>query len=135
MSQEVSDFFVMPFASDEAERSLALRSVVCAQDKPPTRETPAQHAARVFTPEEVLTTAPTVRGPFVDTTTTDGARETSSEVAGVQVVLDDKDKDAAAQWNQQRIERRLRGEYERAGKQLSELVSVNSVLATIRPAL
>lgn len=42
--------------------------------------------------------------------------------AGVEIVLgEDEQKDAAA-WQQERIERKLRGEYERAGRHLAEIV-------------
>lgn len=38
-------------------------------------------------------------------------------------MLGEKERAEASKWNEERIERRLRGEYERAGRQLSELVS------------
>lgn len=39
------------------------------------------------------------------------------------MVLGEQERADASKWNEERIERRLRGEYERAGRQLSELVS------------
>ncbi|BGP34898.1 hypothetical protein JCM10296v2_006722 [Rhodotorula toruloides] len=45
--------------------------------------------------------------------------------AGVEIVLgEDEQKDAAA-WQRERIERKLRGEYERAGRHLAEIVNDN----------
>jgi hypothetical protein len=43
-------------------------------------------------------------------------------VAVVELVLDDAERTAAERWHQDRIERKLRGEYERAGKHLAEIV-------------
>ena len=82
-----------------------------------------EHAARVFAPEDVLFTSPVVQGPFVDTSASDPLQPAQVEVAGVEVVLGEAEQADAAKWNEERIERRLRGEYERAGRQLSELVS------------
>lgn len=45
------------------------------------------------------------------------------QTAAVEIVLDQSERDAAERWNQERIERKLRGEYERAGKHLAEIVS------------
>lgn len=45
------------------------------------------------------------------------------QTAAVEIVLDDAERRAAERWNQQRIERKLQGEYERAGKHLAEIVS------------
>ncbi|CEQ39372.1 SPOSA6832_00887 [Sporobolomyces salmonicolor] len=44
---------------------------------------------------------------------------------GVEIVLDDKERQDAEAWNRERIERRLRGEYERMGQQLAEIVNDN----------
>ncbi|TKA50944.1 hypothetical protein B0A53_05725 [Rhodotorula sp. CCFEE 5036] len=46
-------------------------------------------------------------------------------VAVVELVLDDAERTAAERWHQDRIERKLRGEYERAGKHLAEIVNDN----------
>ncbi|GAA5984773.1 hypothetical protein JCM10908_003498 [Rhodotorula pacifica] len=45
--------------------------------------------------------------------------------AAVEIVLDNAERTAAERWHQERIERKLRGEYERAGKHLAEIVNDN----------
>ncbi|GAA6064252.1 hypothetical protein JCM10212_006401 [Sporobolomyces blumeae] len=44
---------------------------------------------------------------------------------GVEIVLDDKQLKDVEQWNRERIERRLRGEYERMGVHLAEVINDN----------
>jgi outer membrane protein insertion porin family len=68
--------------------------------------------------------APIVQGPFTNTSSSDPLPPPQAEVVGVEVVLGEKERAEASKWNEERIERRLRGEYERAGRQLSELVSL-----------
>ncbi|GAA5870366.1 hypothetical protein JCM8547_006615 [Rhodosporidiobolus lusitaniae] len=47
------------------------------------------------------------------------------EAVSVRIELDDAEKEAAEKWNQERIERRLRGEYERMQTGLAEIVNEN----------
>lgn len=75
----------------------------------------------MFAPEEVPVPSPRVQGPFIDT-----SPQTVPEVVGVEVVLGENEMAEATKWNEERIERRLRGEYERVGRQLSDLVSSTS---------
>lgn len=116
------------------------------------RPTPAEHAARLFAPEDVPAPPVVVRGPLISTssepiapvplpTEHTGVPGTSLPppspppetvppggevpVAVVELVLDDAERTAAERWHQDRIERKLRGEYERAGKHLAEIVNDN----------
>ncbi|CDR35620.1 hypothetical protein NBRC10512_006492 [Rhodotorula toruloides] len=45
--------------------------------------------------------------------------------AGVEIVLGEDEQQDAAAWQRERIERKLRGEYERAGRHLAEIVNDN----------
>ncbi|GAA5863064.1 hypothetical protein JCM3774_001409 [Rhodotorula dairenensis] len=114
--------------------------------------TPAEHAARLFAPQEVAPTPVVVRGPLIPTAEdiepAPQAPHASAPpdpntlpppspppemvppggevpTAVVEIVLDDADRTAAERWHQDRIERKLRGEYERAGKHLAEIVNDN----------
>lgn len=129
----------------------------------PPRTSPAEHAARVFSPEHVEPPPIAVRGPFIPTAssgpsdafaqpaesssppppspnassppatsslpaptpapeaTPAGARLDSAEV---EIVLDENQIKDAESWHRERYEKKLRGEYERMGKQLAEVVSL-----------
>ncbi|GAA5899537.1 hypothetical protein JCM8208_000585 [Rhodotorula glutinis] len=128
------------------------------------RETPAQHAARAFAPEDVPVPQVVVRGPLIatpeplssphsppppsaSTSMNAPAPDTAppaadslpppspppevvppqGEVAaaGVEIVIGDQDRADTEKWHQDRIERKMRGEYERAGKHLAEIVHDN----------
>ncbi|BGP57764.1 hypothetical protein JCM8202v2_005411 [Rhodotorula sphaerocarpa] len=52
------------------------------------------------------------------------------QTAAVEIVLDDAERQAAERWNQQRIERKLQGEYERAGKHLAEIAKSDRLCLT-----
>ena len=60
--------------------------------------------------------APKVQGPFVDTS------------GPAEVLFGADELEEGRKWNEERIERRLRGEYERAGRHLSELVRFHAGL-------
>ncbi|GAA5854270.1 hypothetical protein JCM5353_000195 [Sporobolomyces roseus] len=129
------------------------------------RQSPAEHAAKVFTPENVQSTPLSLRGPFIQTQDSNSpssdsfaqppsspppppgsntssppasnalpnaifpeeARPAGAQVdsVGVEIVLDDSQIKDAETWHKERIEKRLRGEYERMGKQLAEVVNEN----------
>ena len=125
------------------------------------RETPAQHAARAFAPEDVPVPQVVVRGPLIatpepssssssppppsaSTSMTAPAPDTAAPAAdslpppspppevvppqgevaaaGVEIIIGDQDRADAEAWQRDRVERKMRGEYERAGKHLAEIV-------------
>lgn len=80
---------------------------------------------------------PVVKGPLTDsssnddptrpTATTHSSSNSASVSTGagpelVRVVLEEAQLEDSKKWNEERIERRLRGDYERAGRALSDLV-------------
>ncbi|GAA5995262.1 SAM complex subunit SAM50 [Rhodotorula paludigena] len=133
-----------------------------AGSAPAPRQTPAEHAARAFAPQDVPTPPVTVRGPLIATPpepreplapspappaspapAPPTAPPASTDLpppspppevvppqgevtaAGVEIVVGDEEQAGIEAWNRERIERKMRGEYERVGRHLSELVNDN----------
>ncbi|KAK4694066.1 hypothetical protein P7C70_g8810, partial [Phenoliferia sp. Uapishka_3] len=95
-----------------------------AESRPPTATSPSSHAKEAFTPILVETSPPSIQGPFIDTSSSHPPpEEGQGQGQGPQVIFGESDLEAGRKWNEERIERRLRGEYERAGKALEELVT------------
>ncbi|KAM0791023.1 hypothetical protein ACM66B_004321 [Microbotryomycetes sp. NB124-2] len=110
----------------------------------PRRSKPAEYAAKAFEPETIDVPAVTVAGPLISTSSDapstapiDGqsapaARASSSSNASssepsrvVNVDIDPQSAQEATDWANERIEKRLRADYERSGRLLSELVTDN----------
>ncbi|GAA5954097.1 hypothetical protein JCM3765_005289 [Sporobolomyces pararoseus] len=132
------------------------------------RPTPAEQAAKLFTPEHVEPRPITVKGPLIRSEPEESGNSfaqpaspspssapspppgpnTSSppassplptaspvpesvphggeiESAQVEIVLDETQIKDAESWHKERLERKVRGEYERMGKQLAEVVNDN----------
>ncbi|SCV69185.1 BQ2448_2205 [Microbotryum intermedium] len=124
---------------------LSQQSPSPAQSPPqPTRPNPSKHTKELFTPIEVPVPPPVVRGPLIPTsdpsssstsiapTTADALPPTNSTAlpeteftttSSIRIELTDEQMQHARKWTEERTQRKLRGEYERAGQQLSELVS------------
>ncbi|KAI5474364.1 asparaginyl-trna synthetase [Pseudohyphozyma bogoriensis] len=94
---------------------------------PPSRGAPSFDS----TLEDIPTPPPRVQGPLLDTTPLEAVPSPPTplgEPTGTPVIhveFDPAVLEEGQRWEQERIERRLRGDYERATKQLSELVNDN----------
>jgi outer membrane protein insertion porin family len=97
---------------------------------------------------------PIVKGPLTDSSSSDDSTRESLQHSstssasdsfpspdpttdpavpdGVRIVLAESQLEDGKKWNEERIERRLRGDYERAGRALSELVRA---LITLRGSI
>ncbi|KWU44573.1 DEAD/DEAH box helicase domain protein [Rhodotorula sp. JG-1b] len=166
MADQVSFLYSTRF-TPESVHSLSLPGHKSEQAQPrpqpgDRRPTPAEHAARLFAPEDVPVPPVVVRGPLISTPSepTAASEPLPAEqtgfpaasntlpppspppeavppggevpVAVVELVLDDAERTAAERWHQDRIERKLRGEYERAGKHLAEIQTLRSLLKATR---
>jgi outer membrane protein insertion porin family len=68
---------------------------------------------------------PAPAGPAAAQPETDPAKEASTSTSET-LIFDASDLEAQRKWNEERIERRLRGEWERVSRQLADLVSLLS---------
>ncbi|KAK4055453.1 hypothetical protein OIO90_003291 [Microbotryomycetes sp. JL221] len=108
------------------------------------RRKPAEYAAEAFKPQHVDTPVVTVEGPLVSTFSgqnqsqqnvdqiaSTGATETSSDARGqtavsvLDVELDADTSKRTQKWASDRLEKRVRADYERSSRLLSEIVSDN----------
>ncbi|SGY73837.1 BQ5605_C005g03321 [Microbotryum silenes-dioicae] len=111
---------------------------------PPTRTNPSEHAKQLLTPIDVSVPPLIVRGPLIPTsdpsssstsiapTSADAVPPTNATAipeteatttSSIRIQLTDQQMHDQSRWTEQRIQRKMRGEYERAGQQLSELVN------------
>ncbi|KAL8276648.1 hypothetical protein RQP46_010916 [Phenoliferia psychrophenolica] len=88
---------------------------------------PSSYAQAAFTPVDVAVPPPSLSPPFIDTSASSPSPPPASSPPSDSppVLFGASELEASRLWNEQRIERRLRGEYERAGQHLSDLVNEN----------